>query len=269
MSTKLIQVSDLHLEFNPDFRIYNTEKADWLNLGGDICVAEYFTRGENSPKRELTKRWLQFFETASREFPFITYILGNHESYHGHIKESANILREALAHLPNINILDREFLDYGDYRIFGGTLWTDVSKRNPLALNALQGGLNDFSLIRYEGYKKFRPLESAILHAKTLALFKEGYKPDKKHVFLSHHAPSYQSIHQDYRSGRYSHLNSGYYSDLDEFILEHPDIALWTHGHVHSNFDYRIGSTRVVCNPHGYGAENKAGFEPTGVIELD
>jgi hypothetical protein len=47
-------------------------------------------------------------------------------------------------------------------------------------------------------------------------------------------------------------MNGGYSSDLDEFIENHPEIKLWTHGHTHHPFDYVIGETRIVCNPRGY-----------------
>jgi hypothetical protein len=47
-------------------------------------------------------------------------------------------------------------------------------------------------------------------------------------------------------------MNGGYSSDLSAFILDHPQIKLWTHGHTHEDFDYMIGSTRIVCNPRGY-----------------
>ena len=54
-------------------------------------------------------------------------------------------------------------------------------------------------------------------------------------------------------------MNGGYSSDLDEFIEDHPEIRLWTHGHTHHEFDYMIGKTRVVCNPRGYaGHEQRA-----------
>ena len=46
--------------------------------------------------------------------------------------------------------------------------------------------------------------------------------------------------------------SGGFSSDLSEFILNHPQIKLWTHGHTHDEFDYTIGSTRIVCNPRGY-----------------
>jgi hypothetical protein len=28
--------------------------------------------------------------------------------------------------------------------------------------------------------------------------------------------------------------------------------ALWVHGHTHDSLDYRIGDTRIICNPFGY-----------------
>jgi len=34
--------------------------------------------------------------------------------------------------------------------------------------------------------------------------------------------------------------------------MDHPQIRLWTHGHTHEDFDYMVGSTRIVCNPRGY-----------------
>ena len=61
----------------------------------------------------------------------------------------------------------------------------------------------------------------------------------------------------------------GSYSDLSEFILDRPGIKLWTHGHTHENFDYMIGSTRIVCNPRGYdGYEDIADNFSLKVIEL-
>ena len=47
-------------------------------------------------------------------------------------------------------------------------------------------------------------------------------------------------------------MNGGYSSELDDFILDHPQIKLWTHGHTHEDFDYQIGSCRILCNPRGY-----------------
>jgi hypothetical protein len=64
-------------------------------------------------------------------------------------------------------------------------------------------------------------------------------------------------------------MNGCYSSDLEAFILDHPEICLWTHGHTHEDFDYMIGTTRVVCNPRGYiGYEQRADTWQPKLIEL-
>jgi len=55
-------------------------------------------------------------------------------------------------------------------------------------------------------------------------------------------------------------------SDLEGLILASRP-ALWVHGHVHDSHDYRIGSTRIVCNPRGYHSENPS-FDPALVVEV-
>ncbi len=47
-------------------------------------------------------------------------------------------------------------------------------------------------------------------------------------------------------------LTPCFVSDLSE-VIDRWQPALWIHGHVHDNFDYHVGATRIVCNPKGYG----------------
>jgi hypothetical protein len=64
-------------------------------------------------------------------------------------------------------------------------------------------------------------------------------------------------------------MNGGYSSDLSQFILDNPQIKLWTHGHTHETFDYVIGETRIFCNPRGYiGYENRADEFKLKTVEL-
>jgi hypothetical protein len=64
-------------------------------------------------------------------------------------------------------------------------------------------------------------------------------------------------------------MNGGYHSDLSEFMLDRPGIKLWTHGHTHEVFDYKVGECRVVCNPRGYiGHEELADNFTLKVVEL-
>ena len=69
-------------------------------------------------------------------------------------------------------------------------------------------------------------------------------------VVVGHHAPSRLSTHPRY--SRELIMNGGYSSELDDFIQDHPQIKLWTHGHTHEDFDYMIAGCRILCNPRGY-----------------
>lgn len=267
---RIHQMSDLHLEFNNKFRARNTANADVLMLNGDILVADYLTKSSDSPKYHLKQTFLDFFKVASEEFSYVVYNLGNHEHYYGTYKETASIIKEALTIFSNIFVLDNESVKLGKYKILGTTLWTDCDKGNPLVLQYLGGYLNDFRIVKYskEPFKKFLPIDSMIEHKNALKFLDRESENEQNIIVMSHHAPSEQSIHSSYQDAMYYDGNRGYFSNLEEFILERPQIKLWTHGHMHTNHSYKIGTTRVVCNPMGYGVENVHGFKRENIIEL-
>jgi Icc-related predicted phosphoesterase len=129
-----------------------------------------------------------------------------------------------------------------------------MNRGNPLTLHAVRDMMNDYKVIVNDslGYTKLRPAHTLSRHIKSLQYIKNVVqgKHDEKFVVVGHHAPTKLSIHHRYKDDQI--MNGAYASDLSEFILDHPQIKLWTHGHVHNNFDYMVGSTRVVCNPRGY-----------------
>ena len=267
---KIALCSDLHLEFE-DINLKNTEGAEVLILSGDIMIAEDLHNHPelhpmdpvnipNLGRRQATAlRFRDFLKRCSFEFPHVVYIAGNHEFYHGRWKASLDHLREECAKFPNVYFLECDTKVINDVTFIGATLWTDCNKGDPLTLHALTDMMNDYRIIRNDehGFTKLRPAHSMHRHHKTLSYLK-AVLPDMKEskiVFVGHHTPSYQSMHDRYKNDQL--MNGGYHSDLSEFILDHPEIKLWTHGHTHEPFDYMIGTTRVVCNPRGY-----AGHDP-------
>jgi hypothetical protein len=147
----------------------------------------------------------------------------------------------------------------GDVTFIGCTLWTDMNGSDPLTLHIVNSGMNDFQVIRNDsqGYVKLRPAHVVSRHRSSLDYIKtvvQGNR-EKRYAVVGHHAPSKLSTHPRYADD--IHMNGAYSSDLSEFILDHPEIKLWTHGHTHYPFDYMIGDTRIVCNPRGY-----IGYEP-------
>lgn len=61
--------------------------------------------------------------------------------------------------------------------------------------------------------------------------------------------------------------NHCFFSDLSERILD-ADIDLWLHGHTHTAFDYKLGKTRVLCNPRGYEPGEHTGYNPKLRLDL-
>lgn len=270
---KIALASDLHLEF-ADINLINEENADVLILSGDIVIAEdLHDHPEPSTPyppevlkilgtRQLNaQRYRDFFKRCSNEFPHVIYVAGNHEFYHGKFIGSLVDLRNECSKFPNVYFMEDDCKKIGDVTFVGGTLWTDMNKGDPLTLHAVGDMMNDFRIIRHDelGYTKLRPAHVAARHRKSVEYIRtviEG-KFDEKFIVVGHMAPSVLSIADEYR--RDSIMNGAYYSDLSEFILDHPQIKVWTHGHTHTPFDYMIGDTRVVCNPRGYkGHEQRA-----------
>jgi hypothetical protein len=213
-------------------------------------------------KRQSGKaqRFRDFFKRVSFQFPHVIYVMGNHEHYHGKFDRSADYLREEFnkMNLTNIHLLDNNTKLIGDVHFIGGTLWTDMNNHDALTLYHIEHMMNDFRIIRIakENFKKFLPKRAVVEHIKTKQYIQtvlQGLPEDAKVVVCSHHAPTFLSIGEQYKDDTL--MNGGYASDLSEFILDHPKIKVWTHGHMHQKFDYMMGDTRVVCNPRGYPGE--------------
>jgi len=273
---KIAICSDLHLEFDT-ISLENTENADVLILSGDICVAKDLTKKDNYDILDRfgrSEKWHKFFQECSERFPHVIYIMGNHEHYHGDYANTVTILRDRLSYLVNLHILDKEMVQFNGVSFIGGTLWTDMNKEDPITLMRIRGQMNDFRCIMNgnrvtflrdenlnirERTSRFTP-EDTVIDFKSMVeyirLMVKG-KFDQKFVVVGHHAPSKLSTHPRYADEEI--MNGAYSSDLSEFIMDHPQIKLWTHGHTHEDFDYTIGSTRIVCNPRGYdGYEDRA-----------
>lgn len=258
---KIKLVSDLHLEFS-DINIKNDDNYDVLILGGDIMIADKVL----GPLSETGVRYRDFLKRVSFQFPHVIYIAGNHEFYGGNFHKSIDSLRAACGVHDNIYFLERDTKIIDDVVFVGGTLWTDMNKHDPLTLHGVRDMMNDYRAIREDsaGYRNLKPADTVQRHRATLDYIRliVDENKDRKCVVVGHHTPSFQSCHEMYRNDYI--MNGAYHSDLSEFILDRPQIKLWTHGHTHHCFDYMIGETRIVCNPRGYHQDDRGWGEDTG-----
>lgn len=284
---KIQIVSDLHLEFSDCYDVKNAGDTDVLILSGDIMVAEDlhdhahfdydpYTSGalaDLGRRQQSARRYRDFLKRCSFQFPHVIYVAGNHEFYNGKFHKGIQYLRDECARYHNVYFLERDTKIINDVSFIGGTLWTDMNKGDPLTLHAVRDMMNDFRIIRNDekGYTKLTPVDVALRHRETLGYIRSvvAEQHDRKYVVVGHHSPSFQSVSEGYRHETL--MNGAYHSDLSEFILDHPQIKLWTHGHTHHCFDYTIGETRVVCNPRGYNTSTyteNTGWDPSLVVEV-
>ena len=300
--------SDVHLEFG-SLSIKNPGDVDVLILSGDICTAKAFLPKDmhGIVVDKKSESYHEFFREVSEEFAHVVYVVGNHEHYQGDFKTTIPHIKEQLKAYSNVHLLEKETYVVDDITFVCGTLWTDMNKGDPLTLEGIARKMNDFRIIansnRMVSYKdvtyvenpdgsgnllrdengkhiiknvkfkervsSFSPQDAYDDHQECLAFIKEVVESNtsEKIVVVGHHTPSFASCHHDYRNERI--MNGGYHSDLSEFILDNPQIKLWTHGHTHEDFDYMIGSTRIVCNPRGYiNYESRADRWALKVMEI-
>lgn len=257
---KIKIVSDLHLEFS-DIEIPNNG-CDVLILSGDIVLADVlhdFPSGYDDTtiqsKRHIQAiRFRNFLRDCSNDFPHVIYVAGNHEFYHGKFFQGLDTLREECAQYSNIHFLENNSVTIDDTIFVGGTLWTDMSDCDPVTMMISEQSMNDYRIIKNDqnGYRSISAMDTVKRHRKTLehiGVVIDNAPYDKKIVVVGHHSPSFQSVDSRYKDEL---LNGAYASNLSDFILDHPRITLWTHGHMHNFNDYMIGPTRIVCNPRGY-----------------
>jgi Icc-related predicted phosphoesterase len=268
---KIAVCSDLHLEFG-DLDLANDEQADVLVLGGDIFIASelrdfmFDDSGLVVPvlhrARARAERYVKFVGRCAERFRHVILIMGNHEHYHGDFATSGKHIREAFANLSNTYFLDKESRIIDGVVFYGGTLWTDMNGEDPNTMHRIRMMLNDYNYVKNtsaDGKKVFMPEDTVEDHKAFLKGLDEvlALYPNMPTVVVGHHAPSKASTHPRYKNETL--VNGAYSSNLDEFILDRRQIRLWTHGHTHEDFDYMIGTTRIVCNPRGYdGYEARA-----------
>ncbi|SDM31544.1 Calcineurin-like phosphoesterase [Oryzisolibacter propanilivorax] len=254
-------LSDLHLSVQ-GLEHPHTD-ADVVVLAGDIArpaAAIDWARGLGKP---------------------VLYVPGNHEFYGSSLGRTRALLHALSAGTP-VQVLDNRSTVLGGARFVGSTLWTDfcaagLGPARDEALAQAQRFMRDFSRIQDDGAPAqedgtpalFTPEASAALFAANAQWLRQACAEpfDGPTVVVTHHAPSLRSIHPRFAG---SPLNACFVSDAEALVAD-CGAPLWIHGHTHDSFDYRVGGTRVLCNPRGYapgGVIENAQFDPCLAVDV-
>lgn len=218
-------ISDIHIEsYRRELRFFldnlfdDYMETDVLVLAGDIC------ENKNQEEIDLVLSYIN-------KYPKVISVKGNHDCYNG----VGMIQDSQLASTKGVEV-------YNNVNFIYATLWTDVSKISDKGFKGL------IDNIKIEGFSKESVLRENKIHKDFIF---NNLSENKKNIVVTHFTPSYKSCAPKYKKEPYN----DYFHNRFDKLIEDSKIDLWIHGHTHTFMDYKIGNTRVFCNPVGRPSE--------------
>ena len=245
-------ISDIHADYNRNQYSYNFGEDFVINCGDTAGEARTCIRWSNDHMRHGV------------------LVAGNHLGY-GKCYPDLDKMDIKNTKGKNINIIAANFTgsnspimflsntetEYEGVVILGTTLFTNFAlygeEHIEEAMSYAKKNMNDFKLITSPGNKSyikqedgywfkdwkpggtggvrlFTPQDHAYYFEFSYEFLKKKVEKhkDKPIIIVTHHAPSPYSISQEYAG---SMLNPAFASNLNEFIINNPQIRLWCHGH--------------------------------------
>jgi len=257
-------MSDLHLEFTQgkfDFMVESPDDSETvLILAGDIGIAV------------LPNTYIDFIKYCCERYREVIMIMGNHEHYKGNISLTYHTIDFETCQIENFSLLENETIVIDRTLFVCCTLWTNMNNNDPICILDAGSYMNDYREIgKGTSHVKMRliPQDTINIHNESKQMiFDELSKFEGNKVVVTHHCPSFQSIHDRLKTNK---LNGAYATELSNDILT-ASPNLWIHGHSHTSQDYMIGDTRIVSNPRGYvtydPCDLNSEFDPNLIIEI-
>jgi len=239
---KILAFSDLHLNFFSNNGKSILESLYIKDVDVGVCAGD-LTTGINNLENAI----IQLCDM----YPQFVYVSGNHEYFGSNFKEIDDMLGNLAAVMPNFHWLNNKRVSVSGVNFIGATLWYPPT----VAAQINKKHFCDFYCI-----EKADP-EIFDRNAQTIDFFKKNMCAGD--YVISHQMPSRRCIVPKFKGDAF---NCFFVNDLDMLILEkEPKIYLMGHGH--TNQDFTIGPTRLVCNPRGYENENPM-FDPSLIMEV-
>ncbi len=250
-------LSDLHCEHNA-FR-YKYQGEHVIVLAGDINKG---TKGIE---------WAKKLDIKSHDLDdvHICYVAGNHEYFGSNIDKTDKLLKGKST--KNVHYLNNSDIKINGVNFLGTTLWTDMEgmQDKDESIKASLETVADYkNIYQSSGGQFINPRNTIYLHNKSVKWLDKRLNELKgePNVIITHHAPSKRSVAAKYST---QSISAAFFSKLDHLITKYQP-RLWIHGHTHNKSDYKIGKTRVICNPRGYADElEESGFNSEKVIFLN
>ena len=274
---KIRIMSDLHLEMEVYMNGERYNKGAYKYFSIPVTADEGETvlilAGDvGRPDEPITI--VPFIEEMCSRFKEVLYVPGNHEYYGLSFITGLDVLKGLLAH-TSCYVLNNDTIKIDGVSFIGATMWTDYDKGNILSMMRAKMAINDYATIKTGtlSLPKMRPLDPVDLvgahlnsrHYVDTALNDAKYLDNSKAVVITHHLPSFKSVHPMFHG---NDCNGAYYSELGDLIADYSP-SIWCHGHTHCSCDYVFFQTRVICNPRGYRPRQlNCQFDPSFTVEI-
>jgi predicted phosphodiesterase len=240
---KIGLLSDLHLEGS---------NIDTLNNPGwDILVIA----GDLSTDFSLLDTFFSY--KVPNDIPII-YVLGNHEYEGRKFNEVVEQYKNVLKPFEHVYLLDNESVVIENIKFIGSTLWSNFELKGIEAkkesMKWAKQNIADFTYIFKKNkdgsgkYHSMTPEEMVEENEKSQKFIEFELKNnlfEGERFVVTHFAPHKGSINPQFIHGD----NSYWVNNLEHLMGLS---QYWVHGHTHSNFNYEINGTKVICNPRGF-----------------
>lgn len=260
--------SDLHLEFAQNKKVMSKKPiqpaAEILLLAGDIM-----------PICDIAKHQ-DFLNYISDYFKITYWLPGNHEYFGSDLANSPISFETSIR--SNIVLLNHQVKtledNAGSIELVFSTLWSSIS---PNLYEIVSKRMRDFSQIQFKG-KNISPEAYNQLHqdsvdflSKSLQTTQSEANPGQvsktaRKMVISHHLPSFMNYPKKHQKDP---INTGFASDLDDFIVKMAPKA-WIFGHHHFNIPpFFIDKTQLFTNQLGYIKYKEGqGFDRQAILSI-
>jgi len=234
-------LSDTHLETGRDIQVppMQEDLETVLVLAGDIGYPE-----------DIKKLISELHD----KFKYIIYITGNHEFYDrtSDIEEIKSDISAMLDKYENVHYLENTYIVLDGVTFIGATLWSNILN-DIEQMGSVKHSLSDFRIVKVYNEEtgkreNITPQDMAEFNKESVRYLEDILaRTSGEIVVVTHFSPSMQSTHLKYFGSK---LNPYFHNRL-EYLLEENKVT-WLHGHTHASCDYKVGKSRVLCNPWGY-----------------
>ncbi len=242
---KIALLSDLHIDhYSSQVNGLLQHFAETKIETGDVCVLAGDIGDGRFPDQYRT-----LFIGLGQWFDNIIIVTGNHDYYKSSLEQTHHSIAlameraEAFYGRPIVHHLNRSSVEIGGHKFHGHAMWYRDQPGNA----SYEHWMNDIHFI--QGLKSWVYEENGYWESYVADNVKKG------DIVITHHLPSMKSVPSLYKT---SETNRFFVCDM-ELEIKKAKPALWMHGHTHAGCDYKLGQTRVVCNPRGYPRERLQG----------